>query len=131
MTTRLAAVAALAAIAVVHVVDGLASLSDVAYVGGLELSLSAACVLLIGVLLVHATPLTWKATGALMAVAAMTFLASRTVGLPDATDDVGNWGPSSGIASLAVEVVLVLMAARAGVRFGRRPRSSVDRAPLS
>lgn len=131
MITRIAAVAALAAIAAIHVVDGLASLGDVAYVGVLELALSAACVVLIGVLLVHATPLTWNATGALMAVAALSFLASRTVGLPDATDDVGNWGPSSGIVSLAVEIALVLMAARAGVRFGRRPRSSVDRAPLS
>lgn len=113
MTSRLAAVAALAAIAVIHVLDGVASLGGVPYVGALELALSAACVVLIGALLVHATTLTWTATGALMVVAALTFLASRTVGLPGATDDIGNWGPASGMASLAVEIGLVLLAARA------------------
>lgn len=38
------------------------------------------------------------------------FILTRTVGLPGATDDIGNWGEPLGIASLSVEGLLFLLA---------------------
>lgn len=38
------------------------------------------------------------------------YLLTRTTGLPDATDDIGNWGDTLGTVSLVVEAALLLLA---------------------
>jgi hypothetical protein len=38
------------------------------------------------------------------------FVLSRTTGLPQATDDIGNWGEPLGIASMFVEGALIALA---------------------
>ena len=39
------------------------------------------------------------------------FILTRSVGLPGATEDIGNWGEPLGVASLIVEGTLLLVAA--------------------
>ena len=46
-------------------------------------------------------------------------IVSRSVGLPDATDDIGNWGEPLGVASMVVEVALIGLAVFVLTRHGR------------
>ena len=41
------------------------------------------------------------------------FILSRTIGLPSATDDIGNWKEGLGLASMFVETGVVLLSAYA------------------
>jgi hypothetical protein len=73
---------------------------------------------LAGVCLAVATRLTlgldrWARPGVLgIALAPIVgYILSRTTGLPGATDDIGDWANPLGIATLAVEVALVVLAA--------------------
>ena len=88
-------------ITVIHIIDqgGVTALKDPAYLGYgywvLELALGVAAGPLIGIIL------------------------SRSVGLPDATDDIGNWGEPLGVAAMVVEVALIALAVSALTRRGR------------
>ena len=62
------------------------------------------------------------------------YVLTRGPGLPDATDDRGNWGEPLGVASLVVEAILILLVAglRGQLRSSARTGSasserSVDR----
>ncbi|HET9103716.1 MAG TPA: hypothetical protein VFN55_10220 [Solirubrobacteraceae bacterium] len=101
----------LLAIALVHLIDGPASLNDQFYVGALELALVAACVPLAVLLLTRPVRAFWHASGALCSAALVVYLASRTIGLPDATGDIGNWGQLLGVASIVLETAVIALAA--------------------
>jgi hypothetical protein len=98
--------------AVVHLIDGSRSLDDTFYVGALELALAAACVPLALVLIAQPARAVWIAIISLVSVALATYLASRTSGLPGATDDIGNWGETLGILNVAAESAVILLAGR-------------------
>jgi hypothetical protein len=102
-----AAAAALFGIAAVHLIDGPRSLDDQFYVGVLELALSAACVPLAVMLLMRPTRYLWLSAAILVCVALVFFAASRTIGLPGSTADIGNWGESLGIVNLIAELALI------------------------
>lgn len=117
---QLAAPAAIALIVVgvVHLLDGPGSLQDHLYLGLLELGLAAAS-LPLAVLLVSAPARAlWDTALALNLAAMILFLASRTVGLPGSTDDIGNWTQLLGLVNLAAESAVILLAVAA-----LRPRS--------
>ena len=103
----------LVAVGAVHLIDGPQSLSDMAYVGALELALVAAVVPLAVLLCTRPLPAFWHAAGALCTLALAVFLASRTVGLPGATDDIGNWGQTLGLVNIATEIAVIALAAHA------------------
>jgi hypothetical protein len=50
------------------------------------------------------------------------YILSRGPGLPDYTDDKGNWAEPLGLLSLAVEAILLLLAAALLARAIRAPR---------
>src|SRR5205814_10260123 len=52
----------------------------------------------------------WAAAAAFPAGAIVAFVISRTVGLPQGADDIGNWTEPLGLASLFVEGTLVALA---------------------
>jgi hypothetical protein len=103
----------LVAVGVVHLIDGPASLSDMAYVGGLELALVAAAVPLAVLLCTRPLPELWHAAGALCTLALAVFVASRTVGLPGATEDIGHWGQTLGLVNVVTELAVIALAAYA------------------
>jgi hypothetical protein len=121
--SALIAAALLATTGVVHLIDGPGSLSDTLYVGVLELALVAAVVPLAVVLCTRPLPAFWHAAGALCTLALAVFVASRTIGLPGATDDIGNWGQMLGLVNIATELAVIALAAHAVLRFRplRRP----------
>jgi hypothetical protein len=118
--SALVAALLLVAVGVVHLIDGPESLSDMAYVGGLELALVAAVVPLAVLLLTRPLPALWHAAGALCTLALAVFVASRTIGLPGSTDDIGSWGQALGLVNVVTEAAVIALAAHAVLL--RRPR---------
>jgi hypothetical protein len=101
----------LAGVCLIHLLDGPGSLTDVFYVGALELALAAACVPLAVLLVIRPTRPIWTAALALNVAAMAAFLLSRTTGLPSSTDDIGNWAQTLGVINLVVEAALIGFAA--------------------
>ncbi|HEY2879925.1 hypothetical protein [Nocardioides sp.] len=95
-------------------------LEEAPYVGWLFVILSVVCVALaIAILFVDRAGV-WALGGVTCLAAVVAFLASRTVGLPQIGDDVGNWTDPLGFPAVASEA---LMAALAYVHLRARPRT--------
>ena len=95
-------------------------LDEASYIGWLFVALSAAALVLALALLIADTPLVWGVTGAVALAALVAFVVSRTVGLPQIGDDIGNWTEPLGLVSLAVEGALLLLSVPLFVRSLRR-----------
>lgn len=125
---RLAGAALCAAVAVIHVIDqgGIPGDKTPSYVGAgyyaVEIiGVATAVLLLAGPLLIG-----WFLAVGVGAGPFLGYVLSRGPGLPGYTSDVGNWTEPLGLVSLAVEGVLVVLAATLFLRragFGRRPLS--------
>jgi hypothetical protein len=106
---RWPAVTALAATAGIHIALVPAHLREAPYAGALFISLSAAA-LAIAILLVACNHrLVWLGAGALSLTALLTYVGSRSVGLPSLADDVGDWLNPPGVAAVLVETAAALI----------------------
>ena len=113
--TRVAAiVAAVLAllVSIIHVVDqgGITELKDPAYLGYLYWALELAGIIC-AVLLIRSRRAGWLLALGVAAGPLIGIIVSRSVGLPDATDDIGNWGEPLGVVSMVVEALLLGLAA--------------------
>jgi hypothetical protein len=93
-------------------------LEEAPYVGVLFIALSVASVVLAVLLVRWDSPLVWTASGVMTVLALAAFIASRTVGLPQIGDDIGNWGEPLGYPAVAVEA---LVTAAAAIVLANRP----------
>ena len=82
-------------------------LREAPYVGWLFIVLSVAALALAVVLTVADTPAVWALSGAVCLAALIAFVASRTVGLPQIGDDVGNWTEALSYPALVAELIVV------------------------
>ena len=107
--TRVAAATLALAVAFIHVKDqgGLTVLRDPAYLGQGYRLLEIAGVVVALVLLVLPSIPAWLLAGGVALGPLVGFTLTRTVGLPNATDDVGNWGEAMGVAAVSVEFALL------------------------
>jgi hypothetical protein len=71
--------------------------------------------------LAHPARGTWLLTLGCAVGPLVAFVLTRTVGLPDATGDIGNWGEPLAVASLIVEGALLLIAFVELGRLARKP----------
>jgi hypothetical protein len=85
-------------------------LEEAPYVGWLFIALSIVCIALAIAILFVDNVGVWVLSGAVCFAAVVAFLASRTVGLPQIRDDVGNWTDPLGIPAVASEVLMVALA---------------------
>jgi predicted membrane channel-forming protein YqfA (hemolysin III family) len=85
-------------------------LDEAPYIGVLFILLSVVCIVLAVVILVVDNPGVWLISGAVCLAAVVAFLASRTVGLPQIGDDVGNWTEPLGLPAVASEALMALLA---------------------
>jgi hypothetical protein len=122
---RGAVAAGLVAIAVVHLLD-LPGKSP-SYLAWSYVALMLACAVLATAVLVSRHAAVVAAAGALALSVVAAYVLTRTVGLPGAGDDVGNWGEPLGVVALAVETatawfatVAVVLARRPALRTLRR-----------
>ncbi len=87
-----------------------AHLEEAPYVGWLFIALSIVCIALAIAILFVDNVGVWVLSAAVCFAAVVAFLASRTVGLPQIRDDVGNWTDPLGIPAVASEVLMVALA---------------------
>jgi hypothetical protein len=97
-----------------------AHLQEAPYVGWLFIALSAVCIVLAVVIVFVDNPGVWIISGAVCLAAVVAFLASRTIGLPEIRDDVGDWTEPLGIPAMASEVLMVVLACAHVRRMQRR-----------
>ncbi|HVE26313.1 MAG TPA: hypothetical protein VNC22_12955 [Sporichthya sp.] len=110
--TRVAAATLAVAVSFIHVKDqgGLTALRDPAYLGqGYRLLEIAGVLVALGMFVLPSIP-TWVLAGGVALGPLVGFTLTRTVGLPNATDDIGNWGEALGVAAVSVEVALLAIA---------------------
>jgi hypothetical protein len=103
-------------------------LEEAPYIGVLFIALAVVAVVLAVALLVADSPLVWAVTVVVMAAAVAAFLVSRTAGLPQMPDDVGNWrGEAMGLPAVTSEALATLLGLTVLVRtwLGRRTASPV------
>jgi hypothetical protein len=111
-------VVGLAGIAVIHAVDSVGKWSEVRYMFWMYMALIVGSLATAGAVLFTRSRAAVPAAAALAASAFVGYVLSRTTGLPNATDDIGNWTEPLGLASLIVEgsVVAVALGALAALR---------------
>jgi hypothetical protein len=134
---RTVAVLGLAALALIHLLDLPGTITDTPYVGWLYIGLIITAIVLAGVLLRTSDTWIWATVAGLVVSVMFAFILSRTTGLPQSSDDIGNWGQPLGIEMLFVGTSLlalsssVLLGRRASARTASRRRSGRHDEPRS
>lgn len=113
--TRVLGALLLLGVALIHWIDLGGKMAEVPYLGYMYLALIGGSVFA-AVLLFVRPRIGWALGGALALATFIGYCVNRTVGMPNAADDIGNWGEPLGVASLFVEGALVLLSA-AALRF--------------
>jgi len=122
---RAAGAAGMAAIGLIHLLDAPGKLAETPYMFWMYIGLMVASVLIAGELIRTGSRRAWAAAVALALSAAAGFTLTRTVGLPQAHGDIGNWTEPLGLASLWVEGCVAALGGlvlAAGVRVRRAAR---------
>lgn len=114
---RAVGIVGLSGIALVHLLDLQSKWHEVTYLGVLYVVLIGACVVASALLMTKMTRAAWLLTAGCALAPLVAYCLSRTVGLPSATDDTGNWLEPLGLASLYVEGVVLLLGAAASLAF--------------
>ncbi|MEA2299438.1 MAG: hypothetical protein QOF77_2374 [Solirubrobacteraceae bacterium] len=111
--TRGLAVIGLLGIALIHVLDAIPTFSELPYKGWMYTSLIVSAVVVAGMLVRGSSRAAWAASATLVLGAIAAFVYSRTVGLPGAAADIGNWSEPLGVAALFVESAVLAVSAYA------------------
>ena len=124
VATRAVLAVGLAGIALIHLLDSIGKYSETRYLFWMYIALIVASLVTAAAVLFTRARWTFPAATALAVGALAGYVLSRTTGLPNATDDIGNWTEPLGLASLFVEgvVVAVGMTAHAVTRRTRGMR---------
>jgi hypothetical protein len=109
----------LAGIALIHLLDSIGKWSETRYLFWMYVALMAGSLVTAGAVLFSRSRLVWPAAAAVAAGALIGYVVNRTVGLPHAKGDIGNWTEPLGLASLFVEVTVVVVSG-AGFAMGAR-----------
>jgi multicopper oxidase len=84
-------------------------LQEAFYIGVLFIALELACLVLAVLLPRHDTTLVWAGVVTTGALAIAGYVVSRSIGLPQITDDVGRWTDPLGVVAVASESLMVLL----------------------
>ncbi len=103
-------------ITVIHYLDLPSKMAETPYLGYMYIALMIGLVFAAG-LLFYRPRTGWALGGALALLAFIGYSVNRTVGLPYAMGDIGNWAEPIGVASLLAEGLMVVLSA---VMLGRR-----------
>jgi hypothetical protein len=126
--SRTVAIAGLAGVAGIHVLQLPDAFSETFYLGMLFIAAAVAALLVATALSRTSDRGVWTAAAALPALILLGYLLSRFTGLPDATNDVGEWDEPLGLASMVVETLVVCVSG-AVLMAGRAPMSVMPAMP--
>ncbi|MET8536968.1 hypothetical protein ABZV67_35430 [Streptomyces sp. NPDC005065] len=120
--TRWAGALLCLAVAAIHVVDqgGITATRDPYYIGVAYHVLEIAAVVAAVLLLIGLVRLGWLLAALVSVGPLLGYILSRGPGLPNYSDDIGNWTEPLGLVSLAVEGALLLLSVPLFVRSLRR-----------
>ncbi len=121
---RTLAVLGLAGVALIHLLDAHDTFVAAPYKGWLYVGLIVGSLATAAVLVRRSDRRAWLAALLLPLGALVAFVYSRTVGLPEGADDIGNWWEPLGLASMFVEAGVVVLAAAV---LGRQDRGAFPR----
>ena len=107
---RAVAVAGLLGIALVHLLDLPGKVHETPWMAVLYVGLIVSALVLAEVLVRKDDRRAWAGTLGLAVMVAAGFVVNRTVGMPGAMDDIGNWLEPLGLASLFLEGVVAAVA---------------------
>ena len=117
--------AGLLGIGLIHLLDLRSKFDETPYLGILYVALILGCVAVAGLLAFRWSARLWAAAALLAGLPLAGYIVSRSVGLPGAKDDIGNWLEPLGLASLFVEAVTLILCLAATTR------ASSDAAPAT
>lgn len=103
----------LAGIALVHLLDLEGKFQEVPYMGWMYVGLIVGSLVAMADLAVGNVRRGWRLGAGLALATIVGYAINRTVGMPQATDDIGNWLEPLGLASLFVEGIVVAAGAAA------------------
>src|SRR5437879_1080940 len=104
---RPAAIVGLLGIALIHFLDLFGTITAHVYIGVLYMVLIVACLAAADALLGRRPRRAWMLTAAVAAAPFLAYVVSRSVGLPGAPENIGNWTEPLGLASLFVEFLVM------------------------
>ena len=109
VVARAAAVVGLASIGLIHLLDIPGKFTDAPYMGWLYVGLIVGSVGVAAVLIERHDRRAWAAAAAVAVAPLVGYVLTRSVGLPQARDDIGNWAEPLGLASLFVEGLVLFV----------------------
>ena len=107
---RTIAVVGLAGVALIHLLDLPGKFSETPYLAWMYIALIIGCLAVAAALIRASDARAWMAALLLPLGALVGYTLTRTVGLPQAMGDIGNWTEPLGLASLFVETSLAALA---------------------
>jgi hypothetical protein len=107
---RAVGIVGLLAIALIHFLDAFGKFDETPYIGALYIVLMVTTLVVSVVLLRTDSRMAWMLALAAAGLTLLGYILSRTTGLPNADEDIGNWTEPLGLASLWVEGLVVLLA---------------------
>lgn len=119
---RVAVGLGLACVAAIHILDLPGKFAETPYLAVFYIALIIASFVLTERLFIAGTRLDFLAAAALSAAVLVGFTINRTVGMPGATDDIGNWLEPLGLLSLVVEAFVLWQSIAAVVGLSRTRR---------
>jgi hypothetical protein len=108
---RAVGIVGLAAIALIHLLDAVSKYGETRYIFFLYIVLMASTLTAAAVLLRVDSRSAWSLAVVATAATLIAYVLSRTTGLPQASQDIGNWSDSLGLASVFVEACTLLLSA--------------------
>jgi hypothetical protein len=115
---RSAAAVSLGGVALIHLLELQGKIEEVPYLGIAYIGLILGCIVAAAMLVHQNTRRAWMLAGGIALATLIGYSLTRTVGLPQSKDDIGNWLEPMGLASLFVEALVVLLAGY-GLSVGR------------
>jgi putative copper resistance protein D len=109
-------------VAAAHIPVTAEHLSEAPYIGWSFVALEIAAVLLAVMLVAHDARVTWATARIVPALAIAAYVVTRSVSLPQISDDVGNWTEPLGVVALSAEALLVVVAVGHPTRGWRKAR---------
>jgi hypothetical protein len=108
---RAVGIVGLAAIALIHLLDAVSKYGEAHYIFFLYIVLMVSTLTAAAVLLRLDSRSAWSLAVLATAATLIAYVLSRTTGLPQASQDIGNWSDSLGLASVFVEGCTLLLGA--------------------
>jgi hypothetical protein len=115
---RATVAAGLGAIAAIHAVDAVGKWTEARYMFWMYMAAIAGAIVVAAAVVFGRSRAALAAAGGLAGAVLLGYVVDRTIGLPAATGDIGNWTEPLGLASVVVEAATVAVVA-AGLRMRR------------